>query len=399
MEMYEKVLELLTGTGYIGIIIAGFTEAIFMPFPMEVVYIPIALADPGMGLKCTALLITSSFIGSIAAYWIGKFTGQKLVYRLDFVKRNFKQIKNIYDKNSFFAIMTSAFTPIPYEAYTLTAGIFNIRFKDFLVASILSRIIRYVPQGVLIYLYGDTVISIIKSYGILSAVILFIVIVALKRVHKKMIGVDMMDDTEKIRKRYDRVAKIYDILEQPMEAMSLKRWRLEVAKDLSGKVLEVGVGTGKNIPYYPDDIDITAIDFSGEMISKAREKAKLLNKKVELLQMDAQQMDFSDNTFDMVFTTCVFCSVPDPVKGLKEIRRICKPGGRIIMIEHVRSERKVLGLIMDVFNPLTVNLWGANINRKTVDNVQKAGFSSVKVTNLTGDIVKKIIINNEKYKQ
>ena len=205
-----------------------------------------------------------------------------------------------------------------------------------------------------------------------------------------------MNDTEKIRRRYDRASKVYDIFEKPMEVMSLKKWRLEITKDLKGKVLEVGVGTGKNIPYYSDDLDITAIDFSDMMLSKAREKAQIYRKNVELIQMDAQDMEFPDNTFDMVFTTCVFCSVPNPIKGLKEIRRVCKPNGKIIMIEHVRSERKILGLIMDIFNPLTVNLYGANINRQTVENVHYAGFSKVEVTNLTGDIVKKIIIINEK---
>lgn len=205
-----------------------------------------------------------------------------------------------------------------------------------------------------------------------------------------------MNNTEKIRKRYDRASKFYDIFEQPMEAMSLKKWRTEVVKDLRGKVLEVGVGTGKNIPYYPNDIEVTAIDFSEKMLEKAREKAERFNKNIKLIHMDAQNMDFPDNTFDRVFTTCVFCSVPDPVKGLKEIRRVCKPDGKIIMIEHVRSEKKVLGLIMDILNPLTLNLYGANINRKTVENIKMAGFTEVGVTNLTGDIVKKIVIYNEK---
>ncbi|ABW18627.1 class I SAM-dependent methyltransferase [Alkaliphilus oremlandii] len=205
-----------------------------------------------------------------------------------------------------------------------------------------------------------------------------------------------MNNTEKIRKRYDRASKFYDIFEQPMEMMSLKKWRSEVVKDLKGKVLEVGVGTGKNIPYYPDNIEATAIDFSEKMLEKAREKAERFNKNINLIHMDAQNMDFPDNTFDRVFTTCVFCSVPDPIKGLKEIRRVCKPDGKIIMIEHVRSEKKVLGLIMDILNPLTVNLYGANINRRTVGNIEMAGFTGVEVTNLTGDIVKKIVIYNEK---
>lgn len=205
-----------------------------------------------------------------------------------------------------------------------------------------------------------------------------------------------MNNTEKVRKRYDRISKVYDVFEQPMEIMALKKWREEVAKDLKGKVLEVGGGTGKNIPYYPDDIEVTAIDFSEKMLAKATRKASELNKKVKLIHMDAQNMDFPDNTFDTVFTTCVFCSVPDPVKGLEEIRRVCKPDGNIIMIEHVRSEKKVLGLIMDTLNPVTVNLYGANINRKTVENIKLAGFTEVEVTNITSDIVKKIVIHNKK---
>jgi len=205
-----------------------------------------------------------------------------------------------------------------------------------------------------------------------------------------------MDKTEKIRRRYDRVAKVYDVFEQPMEAMALKKWRLEVMKGLEGKVLEVGVGTGKNIPYYPDDIDITAIDFSSKMLDKARSKAEKFKKNVGLSQMDAQNMDFMDNTFDMVFTTCVFCSVPDPIKGLKEIRRVCKPNGKIIMIEHVRSENKIIGTIMDLINPIIVNLYGANINRRTVENINKAAFINVEAINLAGDIVKKIEIINIK---
>ncbi len=205
-----------------------------------------------------------------------------------------------------------------------------------------------------------------------------------------------MDINEKIKRRYNRIASVYDIFEQPMELMLFKKWRTEVLSSIKGKCLEVGVGTGKNIPFYPDGIDMTAIDFSENMLEKAKFKAETLKKNINFIHMDAQNMDFKDNTFDSVFTTCVFCSVPDPVKGLMEIKRVCKPDGKIIMIEHVRSEKKVIGLIMDIFNPITVNLYGANINRKTVENVKNVGFTQVKVTNLAGDIVKKIEISNKK---
>lgn len=206
----------------------------------------------------------------------------------------------------------------------------------------------------------------------------------------------VMNNTEKIKKRYDRISSVYDFFEAPMERMAMSKWRAELMNELSGKVLEVGVGTGKNIEFYPDNMDITAIDFSPKMIERAKNKSLLLHKKVEFLLMDVESLDFPDNTFDTVFTTCVFCSVPDPVKGLKEIRRVCKPDGKIILLEHMRSERKYIGLIMDFFNPLVVRTYGANINRRTVENVTSAGFHNFDTVNLFSDIVKKINITNEK---
>jgi len=208
---------------------------------------------------------------------------------------------------------------------------------------------------------------------------------------------DKMDkNTEKIRKRYDRFSLIYDLVEQPMEFMSLSRWRIEAINELQGKVLEVGVGTGKNLEYYPDDLNVTGIDFSSKMLDKARKKANSLNKNITLIEMDAQNMTFNDNTFDSVYTSCVFCSVPDPIKGLKEIRRVCKNNGKIIMIEHVRSEKKIIGTLMDIFNPIIVNTYGANINRKTVESIKDIGFTDINVENLWKDIVKKIVIINKK---
>ena len=175
------------------------------------------------------------------------------------------------------------------------------------------------------------------------------------------------------------------------------KWRRELLKDAQGKTLEVGIGTGKNIPHYPADVDLTGIDFSEKMISKARNKNSG-SAKTELLEMDAEKMIFEDNTFDTVVTSCVFCSVPDPVKGLKEIKRVCKSGGKILMLEHVRSHKKVIGPLMDAFNFIPLNLYGANINRETYQNLLNAGFQpeQIKVENLWFDIVKLIRINNRK---
>src|SRR5690625_5496538 len=98
--------------------------------------------------------------------------------------------------------------------------------------------------------------------------------------------------------------------------------------------------------------------------------------------MDAEKIDFPDNTFDTVVSTCVFCSVPDPVKGLKEIRRVVKPEGKIVMLEHMRSENIVAGKMLDLINPLTIRIVGANVNRKTIENIEKAGLKIEQQSNL-----------------
>jgi len=200
----------------------------------------------------------------------------------------------------------------------------------------------------------------------------------------------MTTQTEKIKRRYNRVAQIYDWLDKPMESFMFSEWRDILVGEVSGKTLEVGVGTGKNIPFYPEDVDLTAIDFSPAMLEQAREKFKDDPKNITFLEMDVEDMRFEDETFDFVVTSCVFCSVPHPVQGLKEIRRVLKPGGQLRMLEHVRSSHEVIGKLMDWLNFIPVNIWGANINRETVDNLKKAGFEDIKVTELWKDIVKLI---------
>jgi ubiquinone/menaquinone biosynthesis C-methylase UbiE len=200
--------------------------------------------------------------------------------------------------------------------------------------------------------------------------------------------------TNKIKKRYNRIAKFYDILDKPME-IAASKWRENLLQGVKGKVLEVGIGTGRNIPYYPGNVELTGIDFSPQMVEIARKRAK--NKEViNILEMDAEDMDFNDNTFDAVVTSCVFCSVPDPVQGLKEIKRVCKIGGKIVMLEHVRSHNRIVGPLMDAFNFIPLHIYGANINRETYDNLLKAGFAphQIQIENVWFDIVKLIRINN-----
>ncbi|HLR52663.1 MAG TPA: class I SAM-dependent methyltransferase [Candidatus Avamphibacillus sp.] len=202
----------------------------------------------------------------------------------------------------------------------------------------------------------------------------------------------MNKHTELIRKRYDRISTLFDVMDHMIQAS----WRKDLLKNLNGNVLEVGVGTGANLTYYPTNIRVTGIDFSPKMLAKAYEKVGKSKPMIVLKEMDAQQLDFPDNTFDFVVSTCVFCSVPDPVQGFKEIRRVVKPEGTILMLEHMRSENNFAGIILDLINPLTVRIIGANVNRNTIKNIEKAGLKIKKQNFLMTSIMRKIVISPNK---
>jgi ubiquinone/menaquinone biosynthesis C-methylase UbiE len=190
------------------------------------------------------------------------------------------------------------------------------------------------------------------------------------------------------RKRYDRAAPYYDLFEAPRERSLSSRWRNKLRKRIEGnQVLEAGVGTGKNLPCHPPGVKVTAVDFSPRMLERARRRKSALGLGVELAEMDVQHLAFQDHVFDAVFATFLFCSVPDPVLGLNELRRVCKPNGRLLLLEHVRPGSFLLGSLFDLLNPLVVRLIGANINRRTSENVLRAGWRIRVEERLFSDIV------------
>ena len=193
------------------------------------------------------------------------------------------------------------------------------------------------------------------------------------------------------RKRYNRIAFLYDFMEAPMERLRFASWRRKLMGRIAGPTaLEVGVGTGKNLIFYHDDLDITAIDLSPRMLERARKRANKLNLNVNLQEMDVEHLNFADDSFDTVFATFVFCSVPDPIAGLQELRRVCKPDGKLLLLEHMRPENYALGLIFDLFNPIIVRMMGANINRRTINNIRQAGWQIKAEECFSSDIVRMI---------
>jgi phosphatidylethanolamine/phosphatidyl-N-methylethanolamine N-methyltransferase len=202
----------------------------------------------------------------------------------------------------------------------------------------------------------------------------------------------MQTNTDQIKQRYNRIAAIYDAMEGVLELVFFRRWRELVWAKVEGQeILEVGVGTGKNFPYYPHGATITAIDFSEKMLGKAQQKKLSKEVNADLQLMDVQALEFPDNSFDTVVATFVFCSVPDPRQGIKELYRVCKPGGKVILLEHVLSSNRCLAKVMNLLNPLVVRMVGANINRKTLELVSGSGFQVVQTDPVSGDIVKLIM--------
>jgi phosphatidylethanolamine/phosphatidyl-N-methylethanolamine N-methyltransferase len=201
----------------------------------------------------------------------------------------------------------------------------------------------------------------------------------------------MKSDSAYTQKRYDGLAPYYEGLEAVMEGLFFRNWRKKLWAKVDGyHILEVGVGTGKNFDYYPDNARITAIDFSKEMLAQAVQKKHRKNIAVELELMDIQSLCFADNSFDIVIASFVFCSVPQPLKGLKELYRVCKPGGQVLLLEHVLSSRPWLAGMMKLVNPGVLALAGANINRNTVKNVQACAFEWVHVDENSSDVIKLI---------
>ncbi len=194
------------------------------------------------------------------------------------------------------------------------------------------------------------------------------------------------------RRAYDRASRFYDLQEWLPEKLAMRRWRRNLwARVPAGSILEVGVGTGKNLPYYRENQSVSAIDLSPKMLAKAAAKAKKLHIRADLRVMDAQALEFPDESFDSAVATFVFCSVPDPVLGLTEVRRVLRPGSHLFLLEHVLSERQPIRWIMQRVNGVVKAMAGANINRNTVQNVERAGFEIREVHDLWAGIVKLIV--------
>jgi ubiquinone/menaquinone biosynthesis C-methylase UbiE len=184
--------------------------------------------------------------------------------------------------------------------------------------------------------------------------------------------------SREISEKYDRFARWYDWVEFVPDLLGVKKLRRTLLERASGRVLEVAVGTGKNFPYYPPGCRMTAMDVSSEMLNVARKRAAKLSMHVSFLVADAEALPFADHCFDTVVSSLSACTFPNPAGAFREMARVCRTGGKILLLEHGRSDRERLGRWQDRHADRFAQSLACHWNREPLELAREAGLEIVK---------------------
>ena len=181
--------------------------------------------------------------------------------------------------------------------------------------------------------------------------------------------------TGSVRAYYDRLADRYDrsvgSCERLLKVAEGRRW---VAERAAGEVLEIGVGTGLNVPYYSPDVRLTGADLSPAMLAQTRRRATELSRPIDLVQADAEALAFPDGRFDTVVFSACLCSIPDDRRAVSEGVRVLKPGGRVLLLEHVRSPNPLVRMGQRVLEPLTLRFQADHLTREPIEHLHAEGL-------------------------
>ena len=192
-------------------------------------------------------------------------------------------------------------------------------------------------------------------------------------------------------------AKWYDFFMSPLEQRKFKRIRSELLKGASGKVLEIGSGTGINFPLYYNVDTVTAIEPSLPMIERSFTKQKSTVVPIEIVNASAENLPFEDHTFDTVVATLVFCTIPNVEKAIHELKRVCKPDGKILLFEHVKTENTVLSKMQESLTPFWKRVCdGCCLNRETLKAFTNKGLEVETVEHFYKDLFIVAVLRNRK---
>ncbi|MDQ6772796.1 MAG: class I SAM-dependent methyltransferase [Candidatus Dormibacteraeota bacterium] len=181
-------------------------------------------------------------------------------------------------------------------------------------------------------------------------------------------------ETERVRSIWEKTAPRYDKDIARFERFLVGDGRRWVCAQAEGLILELAVGTGRNLPFYAPDASLTGIEHSPAMLAQARARAAELGRPIDLREGDAQALEFPDRSFDTVVITLALCSIPDAGRALAECRRVLRPGGRLLLLEHVRSPLLPVRLVQRAMDPFSVRFQGDHLAREPLDYLHAEGF-------------------------
>jgi ubiquinone/menaquinone biosynthesis C-methylase UbiE len=200
----------------------------------------------------------------------------------------------------------------------------------------------------------------------------------------------VLAETERVRRYYERIAHRYDEYVGYFEKLLVGDGRRWVCSQARGDVLELAIGTGRNLPYYPSDVRLTGVDLTPAMIELARQRADALGRTVDLRVGDAQALDLPDARFDTVVATLALSSIPDERQAVAEARRVLRPGGRLLLLEHVRSPLLPVRALQRLLDPLFVHCYGDHLLREPLDHLAAVGFVVERVERSKGGMIERL---------
>ena len=203
----------------------------------------------------------------------------------------------------------------------------------------------------------------------------------------------MPTDNVNARKKYQRIARFYDLLDLPFEYRRYVALRGQLFDGTGGRILDAGIGTGRNIAFYPPGAEVTGIDLSSAMLGRAAKRRDRLGASVDLLEMDILHTSFPARHFDAIVTSFLFCVLDETqqLPALREMRRICKPTGSIRILEYSLSEMPVKRFMMRLWEPWIRWAYGAAFDRNTEQYLHEAGLKTIEKRFVVHDIVKLIV--------
>jgi ubiquinone/menaquinone biosynthesis C-methylase UbiE len=197
-------------------------------------------------------------------------------------------------------------------------------------------------------------------------------------------------ETDRVRRIQDKTAPRYDRQIRFFERILFGGGREWVCSQASGDVLEIAVGTARNLPYYGDEVHLTGVELSPEMLAIAKERQRELGREADLRLGDAESLEFADESFDTVTCTLGLCTIPDPRQAMREARRVLRPGGRLLLLEHVRSPSAPVRFGQRLLEPLAVRFEADHLLREPLDYLEAEGFDVERVERSKWGIVERV---------